>query len=153
MAFPLTIKGTITIPKGHANAFSKKYTLDLLANIFENDRWTYYDIQADEISFRSRRVLVNAWSNPFGAASSGTIKIFMHDGQANIKYMLSLKYMLFQSIILSVFVMAPSLLYANNITNIDRIMIVVGTLLWIYGGSYMFTIYKFPRYLKNILNI
>ncbi len=150
MAFPLTIEGSLSVPRAHDPSFSKKSAVEFLAEIFENDRWTYYDVNGNEISFRNKKALVNVWSNPFGAANHGTINISIRNGDMFINYKLSMKFILFLSLALSMFVMVPSLLNATNVTNLDRIMITTLAWVWLFGGCYVFTRYKFRRYLKNI---
>ncbi len=152
MAFPLTITGTLSVPRGHRRVFSQQNTIEFLANVFENDRWTYYDVKGDEIHFRNKKVLVNAWSNPFGAANRGTINVSVRNGEMSVKYTLSMTFMLCLSFCLSIFLILPSMLNAGNVIHLNRLIIPGLAWVWLFGGCYVFTGYKFRKYLKDLLS-
>ena len=152
MGFPLTLNGTVTVPfKGH-EVFSAEGVLKYIADAFERDRRVYYDVENNTIKFKIRRLFIGTWWSDFGSASSGYIKTSQHEGKIIINYDLNLKYIFTLCIIGGIFISWP--LYLNPLREgiYLKIGIPVFAILWLYGGNYIYTAYKFSRYLKRLIS-
>jgi len=137
MAFPISIDGTLSLPKSHDVSGLSSSIVDALnkASVIS------VSTQGNTISFKAGMFrLVGNW-NPLSSVGSGTI--FITDSE--IKYHLNLKQM---------FVFATlSMTLAFGLFMIDGGPIFVPPVGWLFfvGAGYVDALISFPSFLKNAL--
>jgi len=96
--------------------------------------------------------LVTNW-NILGSISSGEITIERNKDKLCLKYHLKFTEML---IIVTVGVfgfLGIGIYQASNLTNIHKIIMLIIAWLWLFGGNYMVTIFRFPKFINEMTEI
>lgn len=149
MPFPLSYANKIEIPF-NGNKHIPENLINGIVSSLKKAKARNIKNDQNHITFTGGILrFVTSW-NILGAVSSGIITIEKDNDRLILSYHLKFTEMFVIVTIMVLCFMGPFILQAPNLSLFLKIVVLVFAWLWLFGGNYCLTIFRFPGFIRKM---